>query len=350
MKSRPTIKDLATAVGVSPSTVSYVLNQNTDHKISESTRKAILEAAERLQYVPNGAARSLRYNSSHCISVAMEKSVTLTRHGAFLQGIREGLQAEGYWLMLFDQNSSGAMYPDYLDSVLQRRADGIIYISSDGGWPDEKWRKMILANNLPFVACDCCLPEPELASVSFDYERAAFELGCFLLGEGAERIVYWRPSIDTDQESYREAGLRRALQRYPYAELLVVQLPYEEAENSAQEERYAAFSRICKQHMMQDIVPHLATCRPNDAVICSWAIMVKHLCSLLNGSHRGIKVASFSDAELPVLPEPRVLASRPNFRAGGKACAKLILEQVRGEHSETNRVLIAPDVPKYVDF
>lgn len=351
MKSRPTIKDVAMEVGVSPTTVSYVMNQNKDHKISEATRKAILEAAERLQYVPNGAARSLRYNSSHCISVALEKSVTLTRFGSFLQGIRDGLQEEGYWLMLFDQNSSGAsFYPDYLDSVLQRRADGIIYISSDGGWPDDQWRKMILANNLPFVACDCCPPESALASVSFDYERGAFELGCYLLGEGANRLLYWRPSVPTAQELYREAGLRRAIERFPHAEFTVVQLPYEEAENSVHETRYATFSRICKQHMMEDVVPIIAGFAPHDAVICSWAIMVKHLSSLLNGSNRHIKIASLSDAEMPVLPEPRILVSRPGFREGGKACAKLILRQVRGEKIEQNRILIEPATPQYVEF
>lgn len=337
-------------VGVSPTTVSYVMNQNTSHKISEATRKAILDAAARLQYVPNGAARSLRYNSSHCISVAMEKSVTLTRFGALLQGIRDGLREEGYWLMLFDLDSSGPLYPDYLDSVLQRRADGIIYISSDGGWPEEEWRKIIDANNLPFVACDCCPPEKTLASVSFDYERGAYELGCRLLGEGARRILYWRPSVATDQEMYRESGLRQAIARYPEAEMKIVQMPYEAAEHVGYQERYAAFSDICKQNLMQDIVPEISTYEPNDAVICGWAIMVKHLSSLLSGDTRRIKVASLTDAELPVLPEPRILTSRPGFRHGGEACAQLILQQIRGEEIENNRVLIAPETPRYIEI
>ena len=71
MKNRPTIKDIAAEVGVSHTTVSYILSGNTTQKISEATRKAVLDAARRLQYVPNGAARSLRNNSSCCIGVVL---------------------------------------------------------------------------------------------------------------------------------------------------------------------------------------------------------------------------------------------------------------------------------------
>lgn len=350
MKTRPTIKDIATMVGVSPTTVSYVLNQNPNHKISEVTREAILDAAYKLQYVPNGAARSLRYNSSHCISVALEKSLTNTRFGALLQGIRNGLRQEGYWLMLFDFESAGSPNPDYLDCVLQRRADGIIYISSDGSDPEPRSREMIIANSLPFVACDCCPPEEELASVSFDYERGAFEIGCRLFGEGAKRVLYWRPSIRTDQERYREAGLRQAAALYPEASLSFSELPYEAVSSLRYLERQTAFSHICKQYMTQDIIPRLSTFEAGDAVVCSWGIMVQHLSGLLSGSERHIKLASMSDAEAPLLPEPRILTSKSRFLFGGEECARLLMQQIRGEPIENNRIIIAPETPQYLEL
>lgn len=350
MKSRPTIKDIAREVGVSATTVSYVMNRNKIHKVSPATRDAILDAAKRLQYVPNGAARSLRYNSSRCISVALEKSVTLTRFSALLQGIRNGLQKEGYWLMLFDFGGKNTLYPDYLDSVLQRRADGIIYISSDGSDPDPQWRHVIQSNGLPFVACDCCPPEESLASVSFDYERGAFELACRLFGEGAKRLLYWRPSAATPQEEYRERGLQRAVELYPDAELSISMLPYDAVGPVLYQERYAAFSHICRQHLSEAILPHISAFGPNDAIICSWGIMVQHLASMLNRSSKMIKLASLSEAEMPVMSGARVLASRPGFLHGGETCAHLLLQQIRGEQLETNRVLIAPETPQYIEL
>lgn len=352
MRTRPTIKDIAAEVGVSHTTVSYVMSGNKTQKISEETRQAVVEAARRLHYVPNGAARSLRKNSINCISVAMEKAVTHNRFGGLLQGIRDELREEGYWLMLFDFSCSGALYPDYLDSVLQRRTDGIIYVSSDGNPPEPQWRAIIESNDLPFVACDCCPPEESLASVSFDYERGAFEAACRLYGEGARRILYWRPGVQTSQESYREEGLRRAAALYPGAELSISVLPYEAVENTPfqdQDNRYSAFSHICRQCLAQEVVPRTAAFEHGDAIVCSWGVMVKHLCAMLGDNPKQLKIAILSDAEVPVATDVRLLASRPGFKRGGKEATKLLLQQVRGEQKE-NRIIIAPEMPAYIEL
>src|ERR1051326_3381969 len=52
-----TIEDVARAAGVSAMTVSRVINQGRN--VRESTRAAVLNAVERLNYSPNTAARSL---------------------------------------------------------------------------------------------------------------------------------------------------------------------------------------------------------------------------------------------------------------------------------------------------
>lgn len=348
MKTRPTIKDIAAEVGVSHTTVSYILSGNQTQKISEATRQAVLDAARRLQYVPNSAARSLRFNSSKCISVALEKSVTQTRFGSLLEGIRNTLRAEGYWLMLFDFSSSDGVYPDYLNSVLQRRTDGIIYISSDGTPPEEEWRKVILANNLPFVACDCCPPEPELASVSFDYERSAYEVGCRLFGEGARKLLYWRPSVETQQEHYRELGLRRAAALYPGAELEICSLPYE-LPTHEKLPRHSAFGQLCRQHLAQSVIPRIASFGPNDAVVCSWGLMVNYLAAMLQGTGRSLKIATLSDADAPVVRDCRILASRPDFLRGGEACTHLLLEQINGTVKQ-KQILVPPTIPNYIEL
>lgn len=72
---RTTIKDIAAEVGDSHTTVCYV---------------------------PNEAARSLRRDSTQCVAVALEKSITMSRFNGILQGIREELSAEGYGLLLMD--------------------------------------------------------------------------------------------------------------------------------------------------------------------------------------------------------------------------------------------------------
>lgn len=349
MKTRPTIKDIAAAVGVSHTTVSYIMSGNTTQKISEETRQAVLKAARDLHYVPNGTARALRNNSSHCISVALEKSITSTRFSGLLQGIREELSVAGYRLMLFDFGCRGPLYPDYIDSVLQRQTDGIIYISSDGNGPEDEWCDIILSNDVPFVACDCCPENPSLASVSFDYERGAFEVGCRLFGEGAKRILYWRPNIQTQQEGYREQGLRRAAELYPDAKLEISLLPYDFDESMDITARHNAFSRICRQYLMQEIIPMTADFAPGDAIVCSRGTMIRHLNSMLAQNPRQLKIAELSDSTVITTENTKILASHPAFRKGGKTAARLLLQLINGEQTQ-NRIVIAPELPSYLEY
>ena len=67
---RATIKDIARETHLSPSTVSLVLN-NKPHRLSEETRKRVLETAKRLDYRPNRMAASLVTNRTRTIGIVV---------------------------------------------------------------------------------------------------------------------------------------------------------------------------------------------------------------------------------------------------------------------------------------
>lgn len=345
---RTTIKDIAAEVGVSHTTVCYVLNGNTNQKISDKTREAVLAAAKKLNYVPNEAARSLRRDSTQCIAVALEKSITMSRFNGILQGIREELSIEGYGLLLMDfQVPDNQKNPPYIESVLQKRADGIIYISSDGSSP--ACSKRIEKYRLPFVGCDCCPDEKSLGSVSFDYERGAFEVACRLFGEGAKHILYWQPDSSTEQEAYRERGLKAALALYPHTSLKICKMPYN-SDYSMMDGRSSFTDDLCRQSLVQSILPQLSSLEEGDAIICSWGIMVKLLCaSLYRDNPRNIKIALLSDSEVPMIPEMKILTSRPGFVQGGRESARLLLSLIRKEKVD-NKIVLAPEPPTYIGY
>lgn len=344
--TRTTIKDIASAVGVSHTTVSYVLNHNPNQKISAKTRAAVLEAAKRLNYVPNETARSLRKNSTKCIAVALERSITHSRFYGILQGIREELISNGYGLLLMDfQVQPNADNPDYVESVLQRRTDGIIYIASEGLSP--VCSRQIADYHLPFVGCDCCPEEEELGSVSFDYERGAFEVACRLLGEGTTKILYWQPDVQTLQEEYRITGLKQALELYPGTSLEICKMPYVQSDTFPASGNSLA-DNVCQQSLVQFILPKLSNSSEKISVICSWGIMVKHLCAALYHSHlEKPGIALLSDADVPLIPGIKILTSRPRFIFGGHESARILLAQLHDEPVES-RIVIAPEPPTYV--
>lgn len=70
MDKKVTVKDVAREAGVSVATVSYIMNNRTDQKISAETRKKVLQIANLLNYRPSHAAISLATGKTNVIGVA----------------------------------------------------------------------------------------------------------------------------------------------------------------------------------------------------------------------------------------------------------------------------------------
>ncbi len=70
MNRRTTVKDVAREAGVSVATVSYIMNNRSDQKISENTRKKVLQIANLLNYTPSHAAKTLATGRNNIIGVA----------------------------------------------------------------------------------------------------------------------------------------------------------------------------------------------------------------------------------------------------------------------------------------
>lgn len=74
----PTIYDVAKFAGVSKSTVSLVLNDSP--LVKEESKQKVLDAIEKLQYVPNNNARGLSTKTTHCLGIVImsEKSPVIS--------------------------------------------------------------------------------------------------------------------------------------------------------------------------------------------------------------------------------------------------------------------------------
>jgi DNA-binding LacI/PurR family transcriptional regulator len=99
LSSPPTSMDVARLAKVSRATVSYVLNDVPDARISEETRKRVLQAAAKLGYVPHQIASSLRSGHSDLVLLPFfdwpynQSSIT------FLQQLALQLDHKGYTVM-----------------------------------------------------------------------------------------------------------------------------------------------------------------------------------------------------------------------------------------------------------
>lgn len=98
---RVTLRDVATKVGVSPATVSYVLSgrRNGADRISEATRERVLQAVSDLNYVPNQAARILRRQRTERVCLVLPR-LNSPYYDALAQDLQASSQDYGYSLYI----------------------------------------------------------------------------------------------------------------------------------------------------------------------------------------------------------------------------------------------------------
>lgn len=128
---RPTQKDVADKAGVSRSTVSYVLNDQTELKIpiSDETRQRVMDAVAELGYEPDARAQSLRRGSSKTVGVILP----VIQNPFFWQtlfGISNALQEAGYDLYLSNPPLDLEEEADAIRKMIRQRVDGLILLAS----------------------------------------------------------------------------------------------------------------------------------------------------------------------------------------------------------------------------
>lgn len=122
-----TIYDIAKFAGVSPATVSRVLNGK--ESVSEETKQKVLQIVEDMNYIPNAAARSLVEKKSWAVALLLP-DISNPFFATIARGIDDAVSDKGYSLIIC--NSDDSLYKErkHINILRKRRVDGIILIAS----------------------------------------------------------------------------------------------------------------------------------------------------------------------------------------------------------------------------
>lgn len=128
---RPTQKDVAQRAGVSRSTVSYVLNDQTALKIpiSDETRQRVLDVIAELGYEPDARAQSLRRGSTNIVGVIIPV-IENPFFWQILTGISDSLSESGYSLHLFHNPQDAQQGAYTVRELTRQRAEGFILLAA----------------------------------------------------------------------------------------------------------------------------------------------------------------------------------------------------------------------------
>ena len=155
MAYRATLKDVAAAAGVSVTTVSLVLN-NRPARVSEEKRKAIADAAKKLNYVPNQSARSLVTKQSQLVALIVPDIENLF-FAALAKCVEDECAAQGYSLIVANSDDSRVTEHELLQRLPARGVDGVMLIparESCAGDAAERLREDVALVSCPVVLID----------------------------------------------------------------------------------------------------------------------------------------------------------------------------------------------------
>jgi LacI family transcriptional regulator len=201
-----TIKDVARAAGVSPSTVSRVLTGDRSLRVAGETRARIVASAQRLQYTPSRAARAVRGGSSGALGFAVHDSGDPV-HSEVIRGARKAASRRGLAVLLADMGElahDGAVF----DGVVRSRSvDGLLLLSV--GADDDRMVADQVRGVVPAVVV--ADRAPGLAGVSLRDRDAAVVATRHLLDLGHRDVAHLRLGGSGHPGAERVGGWQDAL-------------------------------------------------------------------------------------------------------------------------------------------
>ena len=201
---RVTVRDVAALAGVSSSTVSRALN---DHPaISPKTKKAVQDACETLNYVPDIAAKGLAGHETHTIGIIVP-DISNPYFSALCTAAEQYAAERNYRVLLINTLHDPAYELEAVDQMLSQQVDGMLISACS---PQSQARHAAMVGTTPCVyfgsnhgsAC---------SYVEIDNERGAYEATQYLYLLGHRRILFLGGRVGSRTLQQRLAGYRRSM-------------------------------------------------------------------------------------------------------------------------------------------
>ena len=219
-----TLEMVAAEAGVSPSTVSRILNGTA--KVRDSKVRAVEAAIAKLQFIPNPVARSLARGRSMSVGVVTQ-AISSPFYGEALAAIEQGLLRAGYSALFVSGHWREEDEQRCVEHLLARRVEGIILLTSS--LPDQELSR--LSRRVPIVVTGRQVEGEQLFCLDVNSARGARLATEYLIGLGHRRIAMLSGERARPDALERLDGYRMALAgaRIPFRKRLVASGHYIES-------------------------------------------------------------------------------------------------------------------------
>jgi LacI family transcriptional regulator len=317
-----TIRDVAAAAGVSPATVSRVLNLKED--VADDLRRRVLAAVSDLGYRRNGPARSLRTRAAMVIGLIIS-DINNPFFTAVVRGVEDVAQIAGYSVVLANADEDVAKELRYLEVAAAEQMAGVLLTPASSQLTRID---VLLERNIPVVTIDRRLAGSPVDSVTVNNRQAAREAAEHLISQGCERVGFVAGPVTITTGASRLAGYRAALRAAgrAYDPALVAHADFRT------EGGYAATRQLI--HGRQ----------PPDGLLISNNLMtvggMQAIAEAGLSVPDDIAVVGFDDANwATALRPPLTVVTQPTYDIG-RIAAEFLLRRINGENFPPKRVVL----------
>lgn len=306
---------VAQTAGVSPSTVSRILNGTA--RVSADKGAAVDAAIKKLGFSPNPVARGLAGGRTLSIGVVTQ-TISSPFYGEALHGIEDELVQAGYIPLFVSGHWQETEERNALDALVSRRVDGVIVLA--GRLPNPALQ--LYAKKMPMVVVGRGIKGPKLFSLGFDDRAGAFLATQHLIDLGHTRIAYIAGDPAHDDASEREAGYRLALEQagLPFDPALVMPGDYTESGGL-----------LAVNRLVESRLPFTAIFAANDQTAIGAAL------GLYRKSMRipdDVSLVGFDDLAPAKFAIPPLTTVRQSVYEMGSQAALAMLQMLRGDSPE----------------
>jgi DNA-binding LacI/PurR family transcriptional regulator len=222
MTRRTTIYDIAKELDITAASVSRALNNNP--KISENTRKLVLETATRMNYRQNKLALALRSGKSFNVGVIVPR-IDSNFFASIIRGIEEELYAHKYNVIICQTHEDEEREIENISTLLNAQVDGILMSVSNVSSDNDRIIKKVVEKKVPLIFFDRKKNIEGVSSVTINDYDVSYLATKHLIDQGCTRIAHLKGNQSLEIFSNRLNGYKQALldNGLPFDENYVIQ-------------------------------------------------------------------------------------------------------------------------------
>ncbi|GKX29256.1 LacI family transcriptional regulator [Vallitalea longa] len=324
-----TIRDIAKVVGVTPTTVSNVINGNYN-KVSQKTIDKVNKVIEESGYIPNKNARALANNSSKIIGVIFPKTkegfMQNPFHAQILTGIEKVISAKEYYLMI----KSIEKYEDIYQLMQNWSVDGFIILSLIG----YQLPKLEKFKNVPVVFIDTYYEELKYINIGSDDYGGEYKAANHLLKMGHESIGFISYHIDYPSViSMRLNGFKDALENKG--------IPFDYSKDVLEIEEFDAHDEECVNRILDFAKNKTGICISADILAIEIVEVLKDNGYIIPDD---MSIIGFDNVYLSRYANPKLTTINQDIIAKGNIAAENLINMIEKNYSKEPNIKIQTDL------